>query len=399
MTVKSLTLKNFRCFKEIHIDFDERLTVLVGINGAGKTTILDGLVFFLRPIMQRISNPHVGWNYIEIEASNLFIEAEIDKISCELKIFDRNLDWDFVQHKTDSNRMLLDKDPAGMKDLRPIEDYIVGEGEKNGFPIYVSYSAQRYMPKTSSKIANSPFEDGFTPEINLQTSLKWFDGKDAEEARIRSNKKDLHYKDPHLFAVREAITQSLDGDIYEFPHMDGVPPELYINNKQNGRAYRVTPLSDGYKTMLATVMDLARRMAMTNSENFSRTDRPDQPPKSVLESQGVVLIDEVDLHLHPSWQQTVLQTLMKIFPNIQFIVTTHSPQVLTSIPARHIRILADGKAHTFDQETDGTESARLLQQVFGVDPRPQQRPEFFTTLRCCLGQPAEDHLRSVNYQG
>jgi predicted ATP-binding protein involved in virulence len=86
----------------------------------------------------------------------------------------------------------------------------------------------------------------------------------------------------------------------------------------------------------------------------------------------VALIDEVELHLHPSWQQTVLPTLMEIFPNTQFIVTTHSPQVLTSIPARHIHILSDGKAYTVNEQTQGAEASRLLKDVFGVEPRPKE---------------------------
>jgi predicted ATP-binding protein involved in virulence len=82
----------------------------------------------------------------------------------------------------------------------------------------------------------------------------------------------------------------------------------------------------------------------------------------------------VELHLHPSWQQTVLTTLMDIFPNTQFIVTTHSPQVLTSVSAKHIRILRDGKAYTVHDQTQGAESSQLLKHVFGVETRPQNLP-------------------------
>jgi len=123
-------------------------------------------------------------------------------------------------------------------------------------------------------------------------------------------------------------------------------------------------LSDGYRAMLALVMDLARRMAQARG-----ADRP--PTESLLNHPAIVLIDEVELHLHPSWQQTVLTTLMEIFTNTQFIVTTHSPQVLTSIPPRHIRVLSDGRAYAVNEQTQGAEASRLLKHVFGVEPRPE----------------------------
>jgi predicted ATP-binding protein involved in virulence len=145
--------------------------------------------------------------------------------------------------------------------------------------------------------------------------------------------------------------------------MQGNPPELIIFEKDTNEAYKVSQLSDGYRAMLALVMDLARRMSQSQgTENRSG--------KSLLHTPAVVLIDEVELHLHPSWQQTVLTTLMEIFPNTQFIVTTHSPQVLTSIPQKHIRILDDGRAYTYEEQTEGAEASRLLKRVFGVEQRP-----------------------------
>jgi len=115
--------------------------------------------------------------------------------------------------------------------------------------------------------------------------------------------------------------------------------------------------------MLALVMDLARRMAQARGSNH-------QPGEPLLNYPAIVLIDEVELHLHPAWQQTVLTTLMGIFTNTQFIVTTHSPQVLTSILPKHIRILRNGKAYTVNAQTQGTEASRALKHVFGVDLRP-----------------------------
>jgi predicted ATP-binding protein involved in virulence len=126
-------------------------------------------------------------------------------------------------------------------------------------------------------------------------------------------------------------------------------------------------LSDGHRAILALVMDLVRNMSEVNS----LAQFPEN--QSYLDSPAIVVIDEVELHLHPSWQQTVLPNLLKIFPQTQFVVTTNSPQVLSSISSQHIRILDQGELLPWpeDIQTEGAESGRLLQLIMGVDQRPR----------------------------
>jgi predicted ATP-binding protein involved in virulence len=146
--------------------------------------------------------------------------------------------------------------------------------------------------------------------------------------------------------------------------MDCFPPELVVFEKGTNTRYKVSQLSDGYRGMLALVMDLARRMAIVHAS------APNQD-ESILSMPAIVLIDEIEMHLHSSWQQSVLTTLLDIFPNTQFIVTTHSPQVLTSIEPQNIRLLRDGKACAVDTQTKGADGGRLMDSILGVNPRPQ----------------------------
>ncbi|MDR2892159.1 MAG: AAA family ATPase [Deltaproteobacteria bacterium] len=367
MKLESLGLKNFRCFTDITVDFDPQLTVFVGVNGAGKTALLDAIAVFLEPLMKKQYSLENSYPFIQIDNSDISLLTKKEP-TFSIKFSEiKKLGDSFVTQSNGSGILDIGSRIEYIKHIYPA---ILEQRPYYGKHIFAYYGAQRCLPKNYA--TNRPLkgidalrEGAFSAQVDFNTSLVWFNDKDAEEARQNRNKNDLTYRDPHLSAVRDAITKSLGGDMYEFPHMDGVPPELYINNKQNGLPYKVTQLSDGYKTMLALVMDLARRMAMANAEQFG-------PRKSVLESPGIVLIDEVDLHLHPSWQQTVLPSLMNIFPNTQFIVTTHSPQVLTSIPAKHIRVLEEGKVHTESEETEGAESSRLLKRIFEVEPRPQE---------------------------
>jgi predicted ATP-binding protein involved in virulence len=109
--------------------------------------------------------------------------------------------------------------------------------------------------------------------------------------------------------------------------------------------------------MLALVMNLARRMLQANP----------QREKKALESEAIVLIDEVDLHLHPKWQQRVLIDLMAIFPNTQFIVTTHSPQVLTTIKPEHIILLEHEKDVIAEQVTSSYGKIRSRLNELSID--------------------------------
>lgn len=127
-------------------------------------------------------------------------------------------------------------------------------------------------------------------------------------------------------------------------------------------------LSDGARSVISMTADIAYRMARLN---------PDLGENVTLETPGVVLIDEIDMHLHPSWQQTVVNDLHKAFPKVQFIVTTHSPQVLTSVPAEDIRILHWDEDLVEIEEPSfslGAASSQLLKDIQKVDDRPTELP-------------------------
>jgi predicted ATP-binding protein involved in virulence len=232
---------------------------------------------------------------------------------------------------------------------------------------FISENESVLTKNTYEPSDHSAFENNFARTIDYAATLTWFNHMDAEEARaMRDDKQSAEM--PELKAVREALSKALLGQ-YERPRIRahrGSQPELIIHKTGTNLAYKVSQLSDGYRAMLALVMDLARRLAQAHGDG--------QPGESPLHSPAIALIDEVELHLHPSWQQTVLPTLKGIFPHTQFIVSTHSPQVLTSIPAGHIRILSEGQAYTVSEQTQGAEASRLLKHIFGVEQRPEHLP-------------------------
>ncbi len=140
----------------------------------------------------------------------------------------------------------------------------------------------------------------------------WFRNQEDIENQEKV-RKSAAYEDRSLSAVKKAMLAMLDG--FDDIHIDRKP--LAMKVKKDGQSLKINQLSDGEKCTIALFGDLARRMALANPQ----LDNP-------LNGQGVVLIDELDLHMHTSWQRKVVRVLSQTFPNIQFIITTHSPQIL-----------------------------------------------------------------------
>ncbi|TVR94569.1 MAG: ATPase, partial [Spirochaetaceae bacterium] len=170
---------------------------------------------------------------------------------------------------------------------------------RKGFP----KSHQRFEALTDALNAHNTFKSAFV----------WFYNKENEENRLQKEQRDFDVTLKELDVVRAAISRA-------FP--DIAEPQVRLNPlrfvvKKDEQWISIEELSDGYKTLLGLVIDLSSRFAMAN---------PDSPDP--LRDEAIVMIDEIDLHLHPSWQKRVVGDLLRTFPNTQFILTTHSPFIV-----------------------------------------------------------------------
>ena len=207
-------------------------------------------------------------------------------------------------------------------------------------------------------------QGALSAQTNFRGLFEWLSAREYQELKEQRTRGDFDYRRKDLSAVRKVISSMLDG--VNDPHIDLDPPRLLLRVKleEGGvETLEIDQLSGGQRAVLALAGDLASRMAQANPH----LDDP-------LRSEAIVLIDEVELHLHPSWQQRILNDLRRTFPNAQFIVSTHSPQVLTTVEPKHIvelareggRIVAGSAAGW----TYGAESGDVLSVVMGVNERP-----------------------------
>lgn len=332
MKLKHLKLENFRAKEHCELRFGSRLTVLIGANGAGKTTVLDAVAIGLGEVLTHL--PQVsgitfgGRGEIHQNDNSIAPYARITLETLDGLVWDR-------QTKRDKARKTINQIPSarGVRALRSfLNENVIqpwSTGSQFELPVIAYYGVTRALLDIPLRRRGFPSNysrfDGLANALEANTRFRsafaWFYSKENEEHRQQKASRSFDIVLPELQAVRRAI-EGMFPDLAN-PRIE-VNPLRFVLEQRTGaghiEALDIAQLSDGYQTLLGLVIDLASRMAMANPD-------ADDP----LECSGVVMIDEVDLHLHPSWQQYVLGDLMRVFPSLQFIVTTHSPFVIEAV--------------------------------------------------------------------
>jgi predicted ATP-binding protein involved in virulence len=359
--VNQVTLTNFRGYTDFTIPIHESLTVLVGENGAGKTSILEAISCGLGPFLTampeakgkliRKSDVHVGPNGVAG-----FARISIDTNS--------SLSWDLVTKGSERNNLAK----IGTQALSDFANEIVSGDEE--YPLIAYYGTSRALSSSSGKVSISPFEvvqrsEGYDSaldaKINYGSLKNWFSKIEVDELNLRDQNKNHSYVHPAKALVTNAVKQMVQrAENVVFDKVTNDVVVSWINEDKEIISLGLEQLSEGYRNMVALTIDLVRRAFLLNPHS-----------KSPLHVSGVVLIDEIELHLHPRWQQMILKDLTTLFPKIQFVVTTHSPQVLTTVKGECIRVVSNSSREAeFVSSPYGGESSRVMQQILHVNPRP-----------------------------
>ena len=370
MKLASVEIENFRAIARLVLPLDSRLTVLHGANAHGKTSVLHAIAVGLGVIPSLFPGV-VG---VRFDESDRRRGAKTMRVAL----------WttDGIAWDRDEIERAPPKGPSQEgRRLRQLHDRMQEilkadrEGRSVDLPIFALYHADRSALDRARQ--SHPFEGEFPRYAVLEGTLsgrtsfeelvEWFYEKENEELREQKARGDFHYRQKDLSAVRDAISSML-ADV-SHPHIELNPRRFVVSRttKLEDEKLDLAQLSGGYRAVLALTADLAWRMTRGNPH----LDEP-------LQSEAIVLIDEIELHLHPSWQQRILNDLMRTFPNTQFVVTTHSPQVLTTVEPKHVVELCrddDGRiaAGSTVAATFGAEAGDVMVSVMGVSERPENR--------------------------
>ena len=394
MYVSKIRMQNFRCYTDFTMQFSPKVTVIVAENGRGKTAILDGLAITMAPYLAAfpgikarnfqpndvrmvVDEPQTQKDELQIKRMKYLLPVvlETEVKADDGKAYSWKRELKSVKGKTSSVSAKFVSDYG-----KRIADELNQPGDQDIILPVLGYYGTSRMWNDSSLLKrkkvdlsrSSGYVECLEPSGSYNTFAQWF--RYATESALEYDhiiaEKKLNKKNPYreiLNAINKAIVTCIQSMGWTDLKYSFAAQNLLICHPEKGEL-PLEAMSDGARSVISMAADIAYRMARLN---------PDMGEDVTLKTSGVVLIDEVDMHLHPSWQQTVVNDLVKAFPKVQFIVTTHSPQVLTSVPAECIRILhwdndlVDIEEPTFSL---GAESSQLLRDIQHVESRPGSLP-------------------------
>lgn len=402
MQINYLSLSQFRGIQDAPFNFKQGFNLIVGVNGAGKSSVLDALCIVLARVLPALtpSSAHTG---VAARASDITVNKNalsiIAKFTCHATEFAFTLteQANIVQNAVDQDRGLKDiRDVEELHSLRRHERPEQGDPRLEGTlrgqtstnpeaqeltpapdpklkktanqPLALFLSVRRSIPndKAPSK-KGSAYQDAFKVErgLEIRTLAQWWKARESLAAEDQNSKSAMQ-----LTAARAALHEMLpgmtnwrvEGDqviVDKLVKVSGISSSGRLEIREEWRTLPISLLSDGEKSLIAITTDIAQRLAVLNP---NETD----PVKT---GNGVVLLDEIDLHLHPSWQRHIAIHLPKVFPGLQFIATTHSPQVIGETePGRAILLHAGGQVDYLD-ESLGRDSGWILRHVMDTPER------------------------------
>ena len=398
MRIKKLHLENFRGFEKLDIEFPENsnVAVLIGENGAGKSSILNAVSKFINAYFRQIFRD-AGVD-TSVEESAYFKITDYNNYNnlppkINLQFIENSENLDLSIYLEGQKGSFLKKEKGEKINFKLLASYN-NSGEKIEISPESFYIEQTnfYFNIGERNLFNSIYAD--CKSINLTDSNKtikyfeeWFLSLENLELQTKVEKENFNFRLTELEIFRHFIKTFYNNlnDI-KFDDLKGKREKgdnffqsasNWIELKKDNKSLRLNQLSSGEINLLMLVSDIVRRQILLFDLNQMPVFEIKEEPtiENIQQSEGIILIDEIELHLHPKWQRNILPALTKTFPNIQFIVTTHSPQVASSVPNNSIFVIEDFKLVEATQHTFGRDTNALLWELFATTERPKETQE------------------------
>ena len=420
--VEKLTLKNVRRLQNLELNFDDRLTVLIGENSTGKTTICESLTKALSWVLvaiKREQSEGVSLSDDDIKTGTNRAEVKID-----LKLDPHNFIHFSISHSFQDRGVAQTSNFLQLQEYaKIIRECITVNGCAVTLPLFIFYGVNRpNFVRGARKIylnRMKAYDDALDDQVRISDMIEWFitldnlskqdngtelrdleqfkallektlaeflkeyagadelkrslleDALDGMKVKLKDTEEQMDALRSKPFSTAQKLKKLVDETVRDLiPNAtsilvdrstgkDRVVLEIY------DEYHDIQHLSHGQRSILFMVADLLSRLDVLNPH----LDDPRTSP-------GVVIIDEIELHLHPNWQQTIIDSLLKIFPNMQFIITTHSPQVISTVHKNQIRFLKSEpkthqiKVHEPSFQTRGLSADNILLRILNIAEVP-----------------------------
>lgn len=335
MYLSNIHIKNFKGIKNADIDFDRSVNLIIGDNGTGKTSVLEAISVALGGFLSGID----GVNTIHFSRDEIRRESQLTgtgsnnvvyrtpicvEAKLELNVGDENNpDIRLFEFSRQKKSIKSSRSTVEPRDICKAAQ-LMADSPHSILPVisYQSFSRVSYQKKDKWE---DPFSDVYSRVVgyvdcleeaaNDKMLINWC--KRMEQIAWQQEKPILEYE-----VVKKAVSDFMgimqDGEKASVLYDKRTEELVYTSGEET---LPVRLLSSGFRDLLGIVFDIAYRMAVLN---------PDLLQDITKRTPGIVLIDEIDLHLHPKWQWRVVDALKKTFPKVQFIATTHSPVIIAS---------------------------------------------------------------------
>ena len=357
--LREIRVNNYRCFEDLKLSLEEDTTVLFAENGGGKTALLTalamGLAVFLRGAPRTL----------KLDARRDPTMRTLDEKGRREPVGPCKLAWIAAVGESDSVPWSTAAHPASGRTIgehRPIFDALDRvrvPGDR--WPLFAWYGVDRLGRNNGRRRRVERTRDrweayasALDPNLDEAPLLQWLQDEMLGDVARRQQEEPERFFDKAVMDATVRATPRVTNAWYDPVEQS---PKVGFDD---GHVATWSELSDGYHVFIALVADIARRAVMLNE--FDGADAP-------ARVEGVVLIDELDLHLHPRWQRVALPRLRNVFPRLQLVVTTHSPQVLSSAENLQVRRLFDGKLQEHPVLVEGRDTNAILREHMNTEER------------------------------
>ncbi|MCM1121209.1 MAG: AAA family ATPase [Eubacterium sp.] len=404
MRINNITLKNYKCFGEFEMDFHERLTVIVGGNGSGKTSILEGLAVSLGTMFtgfDGISGVSIQKKDVHLKAYQMGESEDVQpqypvEISAVGNIDDKMITWTRSLNGAGGNTTV--KEAKEMTDISKKYQERMRMGDTSLIlPVLAYYGTGRlwdyHRERQTDTFKVSTKTNGYINSMdgtaNTKLMMSWFKKKTMQMGQANANGFNAFLELPFVYTAMRICYERITGyrDVKFMYNFDTNEIDCHYTDGLGFQMHMpLSQMSDGYKGTISLIADIAYRMAVLN---------PQLGTDVINKTDGIVLIDEVDLHLHPAWQHRILADLQEIFPRVQFIVTTHAPAVISSAKSENLAILKNDKVWDANSEIYGNDVNSILKEIMGVSERNPAVAELFNSFYTVLNDGRYEEAEKV----
>ena len=382
--ITHLELTDFRGFDTLSIDFDESLTVFIGNNGSGKTTILEAIAGNLQYVKEQVQDKIQKVE--QFKDSDIRIAPDIDSFKTRLIFSEPSSTLDAIYYRrTKTSYGFIE-----INDNKEYNDTVIEATLKSWYADNKSLEIIAYYPCQSISVENgqtvnfnvfnveNAYDEALDGRFNFSMLNKWL----IWQYSLRQERGANVFFDRIVEVIigeKGILNDDAERRFNDLRVTYADKPEGALLFVKDDAPLLAHQLSSGEKMLFALVADIGRRLVTANPHSKN----------PLKEGSGIVLIDEIDLHLHPNWQQKVVGQLQAIFPNVQFVVTTHSAEVLKGLDRKHLRIIKNGQLLSVAPYIKGRDTNSILSDAFELPERDTETEQKLSTFYTLVQQNKE----------